>query len=160
MTDNLKPNSLSNVKLQKRYLFASASAVAAAFISVNLYPEQHGMAATPLITRIILSSAILALFIYIIVKAYSAQEIKTEDEQKLLQQKADLLRQKKMFLIWSAFTVLLCAPLVQHPFETFQALGINNMGLKEIFSMSSAIALTAYTALSVIIHFKNGHNKL
>lgn len=142
--------------LKKRYLFASASAVAAAFISVNIYPEQHGLASTSLLTRIILSSVIIALFIYILIKVYSTATDNENADRDLI--KADIQRQKKMFLIWSAFTILLTVPLIRIPFEAIMN-GNNNLSLKEMFSITSGIALTIYTVINVIKHYKDKQNK-
>jgi heme/copper-type cytochrome/quinol oxidase subunit 2 len=153
---NNKAEKIMSSPLKKRYLFASASAVAAAFISVNLYPEQHGLASISLLTRIVLSTVIIALFVYILIKVYSTATDNENENRELIN--ADIQRQKKMFLIWSAFTILLTVPLVRIPVQKVIN-GNNNFSLKEMFSISSGIALTIYTVINVIKHYKDKQNK-
>ena len=117
-------------------------AVAAAFLSVNIHPTHHGMSGGFSLGLLGLSTAILALFIFIIHKAHAQAG---PQESGAATHTPD--RQRRMLILWSAFAVFLSVPLFRYPLTDTLLRG-GTAGLKEIASIAAGAAVVTATAIN------------
>ncbi|MBN2343516.1 MAG: hypothetical protein JXX29_04955 [Deltaproteobacteria bacterium] len=140
-----------HIHLERNYLIASAAAIFTAFLCINLYPDYHG---GPQIGRsglLALSAAMIAMMIYIVHKALTDK--KNSEEQKNEEPVSDPARLKKMFFLWSGFTVLLSASLVRYPIY-FYIKENQPFDTQGIVSLVLGVVLTIGTVLHVAIRVK------
>lgn len=139
--------------MQKKYLFASASAVSAAFLSITLYPEHHGMKPGPSWGLFLLGGAVLALLVYIVYKATTSKEPpatpETSEDNERQTVEHDPARQKKMFFLWSLFTVVLSVSLLRYPIAEVFKEG-KPLGMRIIFSAVCGVLLIGLTGVHVL----------
>ncbi|MBN2527721.1 MAG: hypothetical protein JXR76_15120 [Deltaproteobacteria bacterium] len=147
---------ITHLKLERNYLIASAVAVFAAFLCINIYPEHHGGPQIGQSGLLALSAAMIAMMVYIVRKAItdkseSANADGTDDNSEPV---SDPRRLKRMFFLWSACTVVLSISLVRYPLYLQYRMNESIDG-RGVFSLIMGAALIIGTLIHIIARLKD-----
>lgn len=135
---------------------ASAIAILAAFLCINLYPEYHG---GPQIGRsglLALSAAMIGMIIFIVYKVVTPLQKESADEPSTTAEplSSDPNRLKKMFFLWSGFTILLAVSLMRYPLYLYFKDG-HPFDSRGIGGLLLGGALIVATVLHIFVRFRD-----